>query len=153
MLTSITHPSLRACLPEISRETEMMAWVLQEGVISVRHWSHSEGNSWWNSSCEAIVLFGCSASIDRSPAAPPPSRRWVEWTWGACVICGGHAGSSVRLLLLLSVEEPSTGRNPVERWWCNKVMEVRLPWLEILSSIRPGISVACWEVMQQGQSK
>jgi hypothetical protein len=45
MLTSIMHPSLRACLPEVARKTEMVAWVLQEGVISAQHWRHSEGKS------------------------------------------------------------------------------------------------------------
>jgi hypothetical protein len=45
MLSPIMHAGLRACLPKMAREAEMMAWLLEEGVISAQHWNHGEARS------------------------------------------------------------------------------------------------------------
>ena len=124
------HAGLRACLPKMAREAEMMAWVLEEGVISAQHLSHGEARSWRNSFL-AIVLwghcFGCQHSLISSCATTKPK---MSWTWGACAICGGPGGGIARLLLeLFSIEESSTRTScPLHCMKMPRLMKVRLPW-------------------------
>lgn len=43
LLSPFMNAGLRTCLLKMVREAEMMAWVLEEGLISAQHWSRGEG--------------------------------------------------------------------------------------------------------------